>query len=328
MGRNAVAMDLDAMAMFARVVEAKSFSGAARRLDVSTSVVSKCVTRLEQSLGVRLLNRTTRSISLTEIGQAFYARCAHIVAAAEEAQALTAGMQAAPRGTLRVNVPVSFGVLHIVPALATLLDANPGLNVDMSLSDRDVRLANEGYDVAVSIAHEPRASLVARRLAPIRRRLCASPAYLKRHCAPACLDDLARHDCIVHSSGVGDRTWHFAGVEGSASVEVNGRLRLDNENAVRQAALAGLGIALLPTYIVGSDLREGRLRVVLPECEAPALSLFATYLPNRYLATKVRVFVDHLVATFGTEPPWDALPKRTVARAPAIGQAGTSASVA
>jgi DNA-binding transcriptional LysR family regulator len=218
-------------------------------------------------------------------------------------------------------------VLHVVPALGALLEANPGLAIDMTLSDRDVRLANEGYDVAVSIAHEPRASLVARRLAPIRQRLCASPTYLKRRRAPVCLDDLARHDCIVHSSGAGDRLWHFTGVDGSASVEVGGPLRLDNENAVRQAALAGLGIALLPTYIVGSDLREGRLRVVLPECEAPALSLFATYLPNRYLATKVRVFVDHLVATFGAEPPWDVLPKRSAVRAPAIGQAGASASV-
>jgi DNA-binding transcriptional LysR family regulator len=327
MARNGTAMDLGAMEMFARVVEARSFSGAARRLDVSTSVVSKCVTRLEQSLGVRLLNRTTRSISLTEIGQAFYARCAHIVAAAEEAQALTAGMQATPRGTLKVNVPVSFGVLHVVPALGALLEANPGLAIDMTLSDRDVRLANEGYDVAVSIAHEPRASLVARRLAPIRRRLCASPAYLRRRRMPACLDDLTRHDCIVHSSSATDRTWHFDGGDGRAGVEVNGTLRLDNENAVRQAALAGLGIALLPTYIVGSDLREGRLRVVLPECEAPALSLFATYLPNRYLAAKVRVFVDHLVATFGIEPPWDVLPKRSAARVAPADQAGASVGV-
>ena len=319
-------MDLAAMEVFARVVEARSFSGAARRLGMSTSVVSKCVTRLEESLGVRLLNRTTRSISLTEIGREFYARCSHIVAAAEEAQALTAGMQATPRGTLKVNVPVSFGVLHIVPALSTLLEANPGLAIDMTLSDRDVRLASEGYDVTVSIAREPRASLVARRLAPIRRRLCASPGYLRRRRIPACLDDLAHHDCILHSSRVDDRTWQFEGSEGNASIDVNGSLRLDNENAVRQAALAGLGIALLPTYIVGGDLREGRLRVVLPECEAPALSLFATYLPNRYLATKVRVFVDHLVATFGAEPAWDALPKRSAPRAPATTQVEAGAS--
>jgi DNA-binding transcriptional LysR family regulator len=308
-----MAMDLTAMEVFARVVEAGSFSRAARRLDLSTSVVSKCVTRLEQSLGVRLLNRTTRSISLTEIGRAFYARCSHIVAAAEEAEALTAGMQATPRGLLKVNVPVSFGILHIVPALGDLMSRHAGLRIDMTLSDREVHLAEEGYDVAVLIAGEPRGSLVARRLAPIRRRLCAAPAYLRRRRAVATLDDLARHDCIVHSVGGADRAWHFEGEHGRASVEVNGSLRFDNENAVRQAALAGLGIALLPTYIVGDDIRDGRLRVVLPECEAPRMALFATYLPNRYLAAKVRVFVDYLVAMFGPEPRWDAVSRRVAA---------------
>jgi DNA-binding transcriptional LysR family regulator len=303
-------MDLAAMEVFARVVEARSFSGAARRLEMSTSVVSKCVTRLEESLGVRLLNRTTRSISLTEIGREFYARCSHIVAAAEEAQALTAGMQAEPRGVLKVNVPVSFGILHIVPALGDLMTDYPKLAIDMTLSDRDVHLADEGYDVAVSIAGEPRGSLVARKLAPIRRRLCAAPAYFKRRRAPATLDDLAHHDCIVHSLPGGERAWHFEGDDrGITSVEVNGSLRFDNENAIREAALAGLGVALLPTYIVGDDIRAGRLRLVLPELEGPRMALFATYLPNRYLAAKVRVFVDYLVTMFGPEPQWDAAPR-------------------
>jgi len=316
-------MDLAGMEIFARVVEARSFSGAARRLNVSTSVVSKCVTRMERSLGVRLLNRTTRSISVTEIGQAFYARCAHIVAVAEEAEAMTAGMQSTPRGTLKVNVPVSFGVLHIVPALDGLLAGCPDLHIDMTLSDREVHLAEEGYDVAVLIAAEPRATLVARRLAPIRQVLCAAPAYLRRHEAPASLADLAQHHCIVFSRLGPERTWHFDGHNGHASVDVNGSLRLDNENAVRQAVLAGLGIALLPTYIVGADLQQKRLRVVLPEFRPPETSLFATYLPNRYLAAKARVFVDYLVARFGPSPDWDALQRR---QAPAArnGVAATS----
>ena len=317
-------MDLAAMQVFARVVEARSFSGAARRLALSTSVVSKYVTRLEESLGVRLLNRTTRSISLTEIGREFYARCSQIVAAAEEAEALTAGMQAEPRGVLKVNVPVSFGVLHIVPALGGLMREHPGLAIDMTLSDREVDLADEGYDVAVSIALEPRGSLVARKLAPIRQRLCAAPAYLKRRRVPETLEDLAHHDCIVHSLPGAERAWQFEGEAGPASVEVHGSLRLDNENAVRQAAIAGLGVALLPTYIVGADLREGRLRLVLPQWEGPRLALFATYLPNRYLAAKVRVFVDHLVATFGPRPQWDAAQRRVAAaRAPAPAAAST-----
>ena len=301
-------MDLTGMEIFARVVEARSFSRAARRLDMSTSVVSKCVTRLEQSLGVRLLNRTTRSISLTEIGQAFCARCAVIVAEAEVAVAMAAGMQATPRGTLKVNVPVSFGVLHIVPILDGLLAAYPDLHVDMTLSNRDVDLADEGYDVAVMIAAEPRATLVARKLAPIRQALCAAPAYLQRRGIPASLSDLARHECITFSHPGAGCTWHFDGPDGNASVEVSGSLRLDNENAVRQAALAGLGIVLLPTYIVGADLQHNRLRMVLPEYKAPETALFATYLSNRYLATKARVFVDYLVGRFAA-PEWDA-PRR------------------
>ena len=293
------------MEIFARVVEARSFSGAARRLNVSTSVVSKCVTRMEQSLGVRLLNRTTRSISLTEIGRAFYARCAHVVAEAEEAETMAAGMQSTPRGTLKVNVPVSFGVLHIVPALEGLLAAYPELHVDMTLNDRDVHLAEEGYDVSIVIAAEPHSTLVARKLAPIRQTLCAAPSYLRKHGMPASLDALAHHDCIVYSRLGSERTWHLDGDDGRASIEVSGSLRLDNENAVRQAALAGCGIALLPTYIVGADLQHGSLRAVLPECRPPEAGLFATYLQNRYVAAKVRVFVDYLVARFGPSPEWD-----------------------
>jgi DNA-binding transcriptional LysR family regulator len=306
-------MDLSGMEIFARVVEARSFSAAARRLELSTSVVSKCVTRMERSLGVRLLNRTTRSISLTEIGREFYARCAQIVAAGEDAEAMIAGMQSTPRGTLKVNVPVSFGVLHIVPALGGLLAMYPELHVDMTLNDREVQLAEEGYDVAVQIAAEPRATLVARRLAPIRQALCAAPAYLRRHGAPASVADLAHHDCIVFSRLGPERLWHFDGADGHANVEVSGALRLDNENAVRQAALAGCGIALLPTYIVGGDLQQGALRIVLPDYKAAETALYATYLPNRYLAAKVRVFVDYLIARFAPSPQWDLLRKTPAA---------------
>jgi len=300
-------MDLTGMEIFVRVVEARSFSGAARRLNVSTSVVSKCVTRMEQSLGVRLLNRTTRSIGLTEIGSAFYARCAHIVAAAEEAEAMAAGMQSSPRGTLKVNVPVSFGVLHIAPALDGLLRKYPDLHVDMTFKDRNVQLVEEGYDVTVVIAAEPRATLVARKLTPIRQVLCAAPDYVSRRGMPRAIADLAAHDCVVYSRVGPEHCWHFEGVDGHTSIEVSGSLRLDNENAVRQAALAGCGIALLPTYIVGSDLQRNALCALLPEYRPPETSLYATYLPNRYVAAKVRVFVDYLVARFGPSPEWDVL---------------------
>jgi DNA-binding transcriptional LysR family regulator len=271
---------------------------------------------MEQSLGVRLLNRTTRSISLTEIGSAFYARCAHIVAAAEEAEAMTAGMQSTPRGTLKVNVPVSFGVLHIAPALDGLLRAYPELHVDMTFKDRNVQLVEEGYDISVVIAVEPRATLVARKLAPIRQALCASPDYIARRGLPASIADLAGHDCIVYSRLGPEHCWQFEGSGADASVEVTGSLRLDNENAVRQAALAGCGIALLPTYIVGDDLRRSALCPLLPDYRPPETALYATYLPNRYVAAKVRVFVDYLIARFGPTPEWDVFDAAAEMRLP------------
>jgi DNA-binding transcriptional LysR family regulator len=215
-------------------------------------------------------------------------------------------MLSTPRGTLKVNVPVSFGVLHVTPALAGLLGAYPELNVDMTFNDREVHLAEEGYDVSLVIAAEPRGTLVARKLAPIRYALCAAPSYLRRHGLPASVEDLARHKCIVFGGSGNSRQWHFDRDEAHASVEVSGSLRLDNENAVRRAALAGCGIALLPTYMVGDDLRDDALRVVLPGCRATQTSLYATYLPNRYVTAKVRVFVDYLVAQFGPSPQWDA----------------------
>jgi DNA-binding transcriptional LysR family regulator len=219
---------------------------------------------------------------------------------------MTAGMQSTPRGTLKVNVPVSFGVLHVAPVLEGLLRAHPGLHVDMTFKDRDVHLAEEGYDVSVVIAAQPRPTFVARKLAPIRQALCASPAYVSRRGMPSSVADLAAHDCIVYSRLGPEHCWHFEGVDGHASVEVSGSLRLDNENAVRHAALAGCGIALLPTYIVGSDLQQNALCAVLPDCRPPETTLYATYLPNRYVAAKVRVFVDYLVARFGPSPEWDA----------------------
>ena len=229
---------------------------------------------------------------------------------------MTAGMQSTPRGTLKVNVPVSFGVLHVAPALDGLLRAYPDLHVDMTFKDRNVQLVEEGYDVILVIAAEPRATLVARKLAPIRQALCASPDYVAKRGTPASIADLAAHDCIVYSRTGPEHCWHFEGVDGHASVEVNGSLRLDNENAVRQAALAGCGIALLPTYIVGNDLQRGALCPVLPAYRTPQTALYATYLPNRYVAAKVRVFVDYLITRFGPTPEWDVFDAAAEMRLP------------
>lgn len=298
-------MNLLGMEIFARVVQAGSFAGAARRLRLSQSVVSKHVTGIERTLGVRLLNRTTRSISLTEVGALFYERCATILDSAEEAEESARSLHSQPRGTLRISVPAAFGVLHIAPALPQLLDACPELRVEMTLGDRMVNLAAEGHDAAVLICREPPPLLVARKLAPVLRRVCAAPEYLGRHGVPECPQDLARHNCIVCAPSDSEREWCFNAPEGPVRVEVRGNAVVNNENAIRQMALAGQGVALLPSYLIGEDLQKGRLRALLPDYSAPATWVHAVYLSNRQVATKVRLFVDFLLARFGDPPYWD-----------------------
>lgn len=293
------------MEIFARVVEARSLSRAATRLRISRSAVSKHLARMERSMGVRLLNRTTRSLSLTEVGREFYECCARMLAHAEEAVAVAADQQAQPRGRLKVNVPVAFGVLHIAPALSELMSRHPDLVIEMTFDDRRVPLVGEGYDVAVTIEAKPEDALVARRLAPIRHRVCASPDYLQRHGSPQAPEDLAAHNCLVYARVGDEDEWTFESASTPTRVRVGGNVRLNNENAIRQAALAGLGLALLPTYIVDADIRRGDLRATMPAFAAAGCSLYAVFVSNRQLSPKVRVFIDFLLDRFGPEPYWD-----------------------
>jgi len=298
-------MDLTAMEVFARVVEARSFSGAARRLGMSKSVVSKHITRMERTLGVRLLNRTTRRLSLTEVGSTFYERCAQIVAQAEEAELIATRSHSEPRGLLKVNVPVAFGVRHIAPALAEFSAPYPELRIDMTLNDRAVDLAEEGYDVAMHIAERLDGALISRRLAPIRRTVCATPEYWRRHGKPETPHDLVRHNCLVYSYLNVQNEWCFTGHGEDIRVPISGNLRVNNENALWQAALGGLGVVLLPTFIAGEDLQSGALEAPLSEYAVPATSLYAVYLPNRHLSPKVRALIDFFVERFAPQPYWD-----------------------
>ena len=298
-------MDLTAMEVFARVVEARSFSGAARRLGMSKSVVSKHITRMERTLGVRLLNRTTRRLSLTEVGSTFYERCAQIVAQAEEAELIATRSHSEPRGLLKVNVPVAFGVRHIAPALAEFSAPYPELRIDMTLNDRAVDLAEEGYDVAMHIAERLDGALISRRLAPIRRTVCATPEYWRRHGKPETPHDLVRHNCLVYSYLNVQNEWCFTGHGEDIRVPISGNLRVNNENALWQAALGGLGVVLLPTFIAGEDLQSGALEAALSEYAVPATSLYAVYLPNRHLSPKVRALIDFFVERFAPQPYWD-----------------------
>lgn len=297
--------DLNDMLLFARVVEARGFSEAARRMRSSKSRVSKAVARLEQSLGARLLNRSTRGLSTTEIGAAFYEHCARIADEAVQAAELASRLQSEPRGTLRISAPVAFGRLHVAPALAEYLTRHAGLSVDLTVTDRLVDLVEEGHDVAIRIAREPSLHLVARELAPVRRVICATPAYFRHHGVPATPHELQAHNCLHRTPFGAQAEWRLHGPQGEAAVRIKGSLRIDDDDTLAQAALSGLGIALLPTFIIGGDLQAGRLQAVLSDYVPLERRVYAVHLPNRHLPAKVRAFVELLRERFGPVPYWD-----------------------
>jgi DNA-binding transcriptional LysR family regulator len=297
--------DLERMAIFARVVEAKNFSEASRRLGISKSAVSKAVTQLERSVGARLLNRTTRAMSLTEAGAAFYVHCARIVEEAEQARLAVGRFHSEPRGLLRISASVAFGTLHIAPALPLFLERFPEVRIDMAIGDRIVDLADEGFDLAIRISREPAPNLVARRLAPVNRKIVATPGYFERHGVPASPAELARHNCLAYTHSHPPDTWRLNGPEGELSVPIAGNLRLNDDEALSAAVLGGLGIALLPTFLIGRELHEGRLVAVLSDYVPPERYIDAVYLPTRHLPSKVRAFIDFLVERFSPRPYWD-----------------------
>lgn len=297
---------LDGIPVFAKVVETGGFTAAARELGLSKSAVSKQVARLEERLGARLLNRTTRRMSPTEVGRAFYERCRRIVDEIEDAEGAVMALQDQPRGTLRVNGPMSFGVRHLAPAIAAFMSAYPDLRVELELNDRMVDVVDEGYDVTIRIARLPDSALVARKLAPMRPVVCAAPSYWEAHGMPDTPDDLRRHNCLLYAYLMSGTDWRFVGPNGvEFEVPVSGSIRANNGDALAAAGVAGLGVLRSPSFIVWEYLRSGQLVAVLPEYGEPGTSIYAVYPHSRHLSTKVRVFVDFLVDRFGPEPYWD-----------------------
>jgi DNA-binding transcriptional LysR family regulator len=297
--------DLERMAVFARVVEEKSFSAAARRLNLSKSLVSKRITQLEESIGSRLLHRTTRALSLTEAGALFYEHCVRIVEELEAAKRAVGRLHSAPRGVLRISAPVAFGRLHIATALPAFLGAYPELKVDMVTTDRFVDLAEEGYDVVVRIVGEPAPNVVARKLAPVNRRICATPDYFARHGVPRTPKDLEQHNCLTYTNFNPQDPWRLRGPDGEISVAASGDLRVNDDDALSEAVRHGLGIALLPTFIIGGDIQARRLQAVLSDYVPLERHIYAVYLPNRHLPAKVRAFIDYFLEHIGPEPYWD-----------------------
>ena len=275
-------------------------------MQVSQALVTKQIQELEGWLGARLLNRTTRRLSLTEVGTAFYDRAARILEAVEEARNAAGALHMAPRGRLRINAPVSFGLLHLAPAITDFLERFPDISVEMLVNDRVVDLLEGEFDVGVRIGRLRDSSLIARRIGPIRLAVCAAPEYLARHGEPKTPEDLAKHHCLEYTYFESRGEWRLLNPKGDEIVvPVSGRYLANNADVLRTTAIAGGGVILLPTFIVGDDLRAGRLVRLLPDYPPPEQGLHALYPPGRHLSAKVRSFVDFLVARFGGEPAWD-----------------------
>ena len=298
---------LDAMAAFTKVVALGSFAEAGRQLGLTRSAVSKGVIEREQILGARLLDRTTRTVSVTEAGLAYYERCLAILADIEETELQVSRLHDEPRGTLKVNAPMSFGILHVGAAVADFMAAYPDLKVELSLNDRFVDPVEEGFDVTIRIATLKDSSLIARKLAPSRRALAASPGYIRRHGRPESPDDLINHHCLNYGQTTLMQRWNLTDGGKALNVPINSRLCANNGDVLRHAALAGQGITKLPTFLIGPDIEAGRLEVILEDFPPSDLAIYALYAPNRFLAAKSRLFIDFLVERFGPKPPWDAL---------------------
>jgi DNA-binding transcriptional LysR family regulator len=296
------------LAIFVAVIDAGSFTAAAARLELSKSMVSKCVNRLEAALGARLLHRTTRRLRLTEAGTALYETSHNALSAIEDAQLAVSNLQGTPRGVLKVSASLAFGTVVLPPVVRQLEREHAGLSVELLLDDRHVDLVREGVDVALRITGEPPDSgMVYRRLGPNRQVVCAAPDYIEKHGAPASPQDLAAHECIAHLQRSTPRLWHFTTpTGGKVSVKINGRTAVTNALAVRACALQGLGIIELNSYIVGSDISSGRLVRLLEGYKPGELSVYAVFPQRRFLAPKVRVFIDALLARMTPEPYWDA----------------------
>jgi DNA-binding transcriptional LysR family regulator len=295
------------MKVFATIVDAGSFAAASERLDLSKAMVSKHMAHLENHLGTRLLNRTTRRLSLTESGTAYFERCQPLLKDIEEAELAATEMTSVPRGTLRITAPLVFGVLHIAPLIADYLSIHPEAKLDFTLDDRNVDLVNEGYDLAIRIGSLAETGLIARRFAKDNLIVCGSPDYFRRHGIPLVPEDLTQHVCLGYSYEDSATGWQFVGADGEHRVSVNGNVRANNGDLLRVAALGGAGIIMQPRFLVGADLRSGRLQAVLKEFTCPELGIYAVYPSRRYLSAKVRTFIDFLVERFGPNPDWGKL---------------------
>jgi DNA-binding transcriptional LysR family regulator len=292
------------MQVFCAVVDRSSFIGAADSLEMSKAAISRYVSGLEDRLGVRLLHRTTRRLSLTEEGRQFYDQAREVLVMMDAAEESVSSAAPEPSGVLRVNAPVSFGVLHLAPVWSDFMKAYPKVELDISLNDRIVDLVEEGFDAAVRIARLENSSLIGRRLASTRMCLCAAPSYLDKYEPLTTLADLTAHGVIAYTNFASGNEWQFKGPNGNESVITRSVLRCNNGDTCRSIAIAGGGISLQPSFMVAEDLRRGDLVEILTEYQSVELGIYAVYPTRKHLAPKVRVLINFLAEHFA-QPKWE-----------------------
>jgi DNA-binding transcriptional LysR family regulator len=283
------------MRVFAGVVEAGSFVGASDALEISKPAVSRYVADLETRLGVRLLHRTTRKLSLTEEGEVFYSRCKELLDNIEEAEAEITSRSGQATGLLKVSAPVSFGLLHLAPLWADFMARHSNVTLDVTLSDRMVDLVEEGFDLAVRIARLPSSSLISRKLSSTRIVLCASPDYLKAHGTPRHPTELAGHRVVAYSLLTAGEAWDFDGPDGRVSIKVEPTMRTNSGDTCRAVALRHQGVIRQPSFLIGDDLLSGALVEIMPEYRASEFGIYAVYPTRKHVLPKVRLLIDYLV---------------------------------
>ncbi|CAL74784.1 putative transcriptional regulatory protein domain, LysR family [Bradyrhizobium sp. ORS 278] len=290
---------LSSLRAFVKVVESGSFAEAGRQLRLSRSAISKYIGELEQSLGVQLIVRTTRHASPTETGQRYFERAVAILAELDAADQAVSQSQAAPRGLLRVNAPMSFGTMRLGPVVADFMVRFPELQLQIVLSDDLLDPVQDGFDVTLRIAELESSSLVARRITPVDRVICAAPAYLARHGTPESPEELRRHSSLTYGFLLTGNQWKLTGRDGNHWIQPAWSLCVNNAEVLRDVAIKGQGIALIPRFIAADALASGALTAILSDYTAPPLALYAIYPPTRHLSVKVRLFIDFLVERFG-----------------------------
>ncbi|MGO1501471.1 MAG: LysR family transcriptional regulator [Marinobacter sp.] len=296
---------IDAMRAFVTVVSEGTFTRAADRLELSPQLVSKYVSQLEQHLGVRLLNRTTRRIHLTEAGTSYHQRAQQVLDDIDDMENQAGDLQTQAQGLLRISAPVSFAIRHMAPLLSEFQKTHPGVGIDLQLNDRKVEVIEEGFDIVLRIGHLKSSSLIAKRIVPIRLVICASPAYLKQHGTPQTPEDLRGHRYLRYSYMEPDASQPAYHWLQSMSQDGISDMISNNGDVLIKAAIAGAGIALQPTFISGLAIKEGKLQVILSEYEPEPMALYAVYTHRQLLASKVRSFIDFIDGYFGDPPYWD-----------------------